>query len=660
MKHKGLYLLCFLILPILLFTTVSAYAVSNPNGEPTKSVEAKIEKYEDRDLDRYRPVYDKESDWSPFGDEEIAQQINNVTNFFFSLTKMMVSTTDYAITELYNLDVIDDFADKIGQFVSDIYIKLLDNLALTLFVLLCFNAFIIFSVQGNAREALKRGFLIFCLIGFGVGVLGNAGFIIKGTNNFGKDINNIVMNSTTAISDNVDYVNENSGMNKIRNQYFNMTIYRTYLMMNYDTVNEQKIKEKNKNRIDDLLKLEPNEKNEKDIDNLVSDEVKDYKNKAMKQSNVIGQLGIAIIGFILTIFVSIVFLSISFAKVIFSTFSLFLFLFLVFSWIISFLPNMEISVFKAFARTLGYIILSACMTFLFIVVSLCVDIADLFIRPDSKDAYFLNALFVVVLLFVLYKKRSQIIDFISRGNVSFSPSAIGAAATERTQQSWNKMRKKQSENKEAKRKRQQDKPTKNPKSGNETNSPSGNGSDNYKREPQNAYSYSKTPPSTKNAYFKRKQQTQQQNDVEGNSLNGTPTGRMTQSNGNNNVNSVQNDSKGYQSPKYQKQVQQQEQVREKSDKTNVQRNEQKPSNSMNYQNKNNHIPKEVIRTEQRSENKEKQSSYDKNVNKRKVQNHQNQQNYNGKTNQQSIERKPQRNEQSEKMKSQKDINKHGK
>lgn len=30
MKHKSVYLLCFLILPILLLTSVSAYAVSNP------------------------------------------------------------------------------------------------------------------------------------------------------------------------------------------------------------------------------------------------------------------------------------------------------------------------------------------------------------------------------------------------------------------------------------------------------------------------------------------------------------------------------------------------------------------------------------------------------------------------------------------------------
>lgn len=54
MKHKSVYLLCFLILPILLLTSVSAYAVSNPVGEPSHAVKPKIEKY---DLSHYRSIY---------------------------------------------------------------------------------------------------------------------------------------------------------------------------------------------------------------------------------------------------------------------------------------------------------------------------------------------------------------------------------------------------------------------------------------------------------------------------------------------------------------------------------------------------------------------------------------------------------------------------
>ena len=57
----------------------------------------------------------------------------------------------------------------------------------------------------------------------------------------------------------------------------------------------------------------------------MEDEVKDYDNKAMKQSNVMSKLAIAVIGLIMTLFFSAIFLSISFAKLIFSTFALILF-----------------------------------------------------------------------------------------------------------------------------------------------------------------------------------------------------------------------------------------------------------------------------------------------------------------------------------------------
>ena len=113
------------------------------------------------------------------------------------------------------------------------------------------------------HEALKRGFN-FCLVGFGVGVLANASFVIKGTNNVGKGLNNVIMNSTSSINGDIDYVNENSGINKIRNQYFDMALYKPYLIMNYGTVNEDKIKQKGKNRIDDILDVKVNSKSDQE------------------------------------------------------------------------------------------------------------------------------------------------------------------------------------------------------------------------------------------------------------------------------------------------------------------------------------------------------------------------------------------------------------
>lgn len=637
MKQKALYLLLFLIIPIALFSSVSAYAVSNPVGQPTKEVKPKIE---ERDLDRYRPLYQKEDDWNPFGDEEISQQVNNVAYFFFDTSKLVVRVTDSAITNLYDLDVIDKFSDKVSGFINDIYQNLLDNIVMTLFIVVAFNVFIIFSVQGNAREALKRAFLIFCLVGFGIGVLGNASWIMQSTNNLGKSFSNVIMNSTSSINGDVDYVHEMSGLNKIRNQYFDMTVYNTYLMMNYDTVNVDDIKKENKKRVDDILDKKLDKDGEDEVDDIVKKEVKNYHNSAMKQSNVMSKLAIAVIGLVMTLFFSVIFISISFAKLIFSTFALILFLFLVFSWLISFIPNMELSIFKSFAKTLGYIILSACMTFLFVLVGFCIDLANTFIAPESTESYFLNAIFVIAILIVLYKKRQHIIDFVSRGNVSLSAGAIGSNAIRKGQESWNKMRNEQSQDKSSKRKNQQLPPTKNVDN------------DRSNKRNQQRSSSNKTSHTNQQQPKRKSQQstmnTEQQQVIQPNrqSQNLNEHSKATYS-------SVEN-----QNP--QKYNQQEEQTRQTHATENIERRPQKQ-----IQNQSSHrdrqVPKEIERSEQRSQNKSTQQSYDNDIQKRHVQNSQNYQRRNSQRNHSEVHRSSQTsNESRERFERQKDVNKNGK
>ncbi|UMT78662.1 hypothetical protein ML436_02735 [Staphylococcus roterodami] len=637
MKRKSLYLLCFLILPLFLITGATADAVANPVGKPTNAVDAKIEKYKvddkadgDIDLERYRVWFQKDEDWNPFGKDEVAETVNNVTNFFFEIDKLIVSITDYAIENLYQLDVLNDFADKVGQFVGDIYQKLLSNIVMTLFIVICLNAFIIFSVKGNMHEALKRGFLIFCLIGFGVGVLANASFVIKGTNNVGKGLNNVIMNSTSSINGDIDYVNENSGINKIRNQYFDMALYKPYLIMNYGTVNEEKIKQKGKNRIDDILNIKvKDEKTEKEVERKVGDEVKKYDNTSMKQTHVFGQLGIAMFTLIITIALSIIFLSISFAKVIFSAFALILFLFLVFSWLISFIPGFEISVFKALARTLGYIILSACMTFLFVVIGFSIDIANAFVKPESQQAYFLNVIFLMIILFVLYKKRSEIIDFVTRGNLSLSPQKLGAEVIRKGQDEFNKRRQAQAEDKKNKRKNQLDNPEP-PMLNNNDNNPKRN------QQPD-------TPISMNNPKeIKRRNQQEE--------MHGAP-----------NVGVVSYSKPSYSKPsgytKSKRIAQDDGMYRDVKHKKEIKRNLQTESFSPTYLSQ---PPKELSRRSQ-SFNQDVQSSYDKDIEKRHIQTGENNP-YQPRshTNEPTFKRNSQTKHILDRLKKQKDINKHGK
>ena len=103
-------------------------------------------------------------------------------------------------------------------------------------------------------------------------------------------------------------------MNHIRNQLFDMTIYRTYLVMNYGTVDEKEIKAKGKDRIDNILKLDYDKKSEKELDDIVKDEVEKKNNKYMTQGLCISKVGYFSDWFYYYTFMSIVFLSISFGS----------------------------------------------------------------------------------------------------------------------------------------------------------------------------------------------------------------------------------------------------------------------------------------------------------------------------------------------------------
>ncbi|CAC5796415.1 putative mating channel protein [Staphylococcus aureus] len=383
-------------------------------------------------------------------------------------------------------------------------------------------------------------------------------------------------------------------------------------------VKKKKKSEKDKDRIDNILKLDYDKKSEKELDDIVKDEVEKKNNKYMTQGYVFQKLAISVIGFIITLFMSIVFLSISFAKLIFSTFALFLFLFLVFSWIVSFIPGFELSVFSAFAKTLGYIILSACMTFLFVIVGLCIKLANSFIEPDSQNAYFLNSIFIIVILFVMYKKRAQIINFVSRGNISFSPSAIGAGVMNRTQERFNKIRHEQAQNKKAKRENQRDEPA----------PPLQNDNDLRRRQQDKPMPLFINKDNQKNGNKRREQQE---------SMNGNDVKSA----------SVESNANNY-SKQPQKASQQEHQVRETRQRKDIQRSPQVVNQPLNNEN----------HSINRKEQKSVQTAYDTDVQKRQIQNAtQNQQSRQSGNRNQPITRNYQS---KDRLKEQKDINKHGK
>ncbi|WBF53988.1 CD3337/EF1877 family mobilome membrane protein [Macrococcoides canis] len=481
MKRKYFIILCFFLLCFFIntekvFANNGLYSNSNgayetqvakdmlkntnPLSPNVDIVTAKIES-EDKPLDNYRPNFKKDEDWNPWGNDEIAGTINAFTTFIFDINKIIVQITDYSLEHLYSLDVIDDFAGKIAEMVNILYMSLSTNLLAIFFVIAMVNIYFLMAVKGDIGEFFKRFALLCIVIGVGSGVLSNVEPIIVKTNAIGKSVNTALLNGSQ-FSQSGGLFNEENGINNVRNRYFDTTVLRPYLLMNYNSVDEAALTKKDKNRINNLLELKNTKKNEKDIEKELTKEVETYKNSAILQTNVMKQLAISIITLVTTIIYSLIFLGVSLLKLILSAFSLLLVIFCVFSFMVSFLPKMEYSMFRAFKTTFGYIILSSCVTFVFVLFTLVQQIVDMFIPPNTLASYFLNIISIFATLYVLFIKRDKILSFITNGNVTFNPSTIGGNVSEMAYNNYKQRREQNKKEQERKRVKQEPQPTKAP------------------------------------------------------------------------------------------------------------------------------------------------------------------------------------------------------
>src|SRR5699024_4131993 len=127
-----------------------------------------------------------------------------------------------------------------------------------------------------------------------------------------------------------------------RNSFFQMTVRRPYLIMNYGTTNENKIQKKSdegENRIEDMLALKTSEKGSDDRNELAEKEVKDKNNSYMDQSSVWSKFGISLLSIAFTLFLGIPLFILVFFNVLIQFMVLMIAFILPITFIVSILPS---------------------------------------------------------------------------------------------------------------------------------------------------------------------------------------------------------------------------------------------------------------------------------------------------------------------------------
>lgn len=451
-RHKLYVNLCLFSL-IFLFAGGIAYAKTNND-----TVKPKIDKY---DFENYRSVAHFDKGWNPFGKEGIAEMFNGIADFLFTINRMLVNITDTAIDYLYNLNAIDKFSGKVQDIANGMFTEFNNGLITIIFVIAGVCIYI-FYATGNSREAGKKVFLLIVSTILAFGFFANSSYYFKATSKVTNGLEGLVTNSLNVNGTNYNADNYENTVNTVRNNYFNTTIEKPYMLMNYGVTDmkylddsrqkavlkilkkendpdaKKALEKKNNERVTNLLKLSNTKGNKDKIEKITKDEVEKYDNNWMSSALVINKIVIALFACVNTFILSIIYIAISMFKLMFHVLAMVLLVFLPIVYLASVISNSGVSFVKACATTIGYILLGAISSLLFGLLSLMVYIANELVPQTSMGMYFLNCVVFYVIMFVAFKKRNKIIEFMTKGKVALNPSNLGQSAMNKSKQAGGK------------------------------------------------------------------------------------------------------------------------------------------------------------------------------------------------------------------------------
>ncbi|MBJ8031249.1 CD3337/EF1877 family mobilome membrane protein [Bacillus cereus group sp. N21] len=372
------------------------------------------------DYDQYEALTHIEDSWNPFSSETLDRALNSTANFFFNLTKITAELIDTAIEELYSLNAIDRVADKVANVSDLLYDNLYESLGILLFVIAVLQIFFYYTFEGNSMKAGRTTFTLFAVIAVSMIWFSNAGYYLKTMNGLSNQVQGQVMKAGIPFSDNkVTKGKELEGSLAIlRNTYFDLVVYKSYLLMNYGTPDEKKILKEDKNRIKNLLEYKTNKDGYKEREKIVEKEANDLDNSYMSPSTVSGKIGVAFFSFLFAITLGIPFLVVAFLNIALQILILAFAIVLGVSLILSILPSLSQSGWKNFEKLIGIALMKAfvglAILFMFVVVQLMKD----FFPPISQGMYMLNIIATAIVLFFVYKYKDKIIEVATGGRVS--------------------------------------------------------------------------------------------------------------------------------------------------------------------------------------------------------------------------------------------------
>lgn len=350
------------------------------------------------------------------------------------VTQMTAVVVDTAMDELFNLKVIDKFADNITSISNTLYNVLKANFGKILFVYAIGYIFYLALVKQRAGEAMKKGLLFLVVMVLGGWYMSHSGYVIKGLNALSTEAQGklmIVGNKIVDIangqgnygdSDKVQKGKEQAGtVSILRNVYFDMAVEKPFLLTNFGETSKEKInKQKTDNglsRTDTLLSFKLNKDAESEKAKYIDTEIDQFKNENVESGNVTNQWGQACFGAIVAIAFGLPFLGLALISYLLQYVAILIALVLPVMLLLSFIPQFANSFFVGFKSFVVVFLVKAVLAVMILVVYLISSMTDVMIPPTNFGMYVLNMMVVAIIFIVMIWKRDKLVKFITAGKV---------------------------------------------------------------------------------------------------------------------------------------------------------------------------------------------------------------------------------------------------
>ena len=193
-----------------------------------------------------------------------ASLLNMIANFFFGISKVIASITDFFLKALYQSDGIDSLVDLIVTTSTTIYNNVFGKYGMLLFFIALLFALIRFII--NSHKGMRDIFQLILLMAVCMMWVTNAGTIIKTSNEISNDIQSTIATSSDKLFNGQDKID---GKDALREKYFEQAVEQPFLLMNFNELDKEKvdnnsnIKPKEGKRVENLLKFRTEDDTEK-------------------------------------------------------------------------------------------------------------------------------------------------------------------------------------------------------------------------------------------------------------------------------------------------------------------------------------------------------------------------------------------------------------